>query len=111
GRSGVNGLAVRDFEFSLAPGRLRPGETGLHLFRDGAAGTLDLSAHSEWMGRDEAPVRRLVFRRIFFRASIVGTGLASAVVSGGSRPFRIDRTRRFGLWPRPSIGRGVRVRL
>src|SRR5437588_9925087 len=97
GRRGARGRLARDFEFSLAPGRLRSGETGLHLFRDGAAGTLDLSAHSEWMGRDEAAARRLVFRWTFFRGSLVGTGVAASVVSSGTRPFRIHRPRGFSL--------------
>src|SRR5438477_7864099 len=87
-RRGARGRLARDFEFSLAPGRLRPGETGLHFFRDGAAGTLDLSAYSEWMGRDEAAARRLGFRRIFFHDSIVGTGVAASAISCGTRPFR-----------------------
>ena len=52
-------------------------------FRNGRARALVLPAHAELVGRDQAAAGRLDFRWNFRGHSLVGTGVAAAVISRG----------------------------
>ena len=67
----------------MAFGRLRSGEAGLHLFRNGEVRQLVLPTHPKLVGGDQTATSRLDVGRDFRSDAIMGTGVAVAVISVG----------------------------
>src|SRR5439155_7523325 len=103
---------VSDRRFALAARRLRSGEAGIYVLRDNQGRTLVLSAHATRTRGNKAAAGRLDFSRAVCANAIVGSGVATAIVSccGCDRNLVIScRAFNGRTWckpPRPWRGRG-----
>src|SRR4030095_560136 len=79
GCRGTDLPVVRDCEFAVAARRLRSGEAGVYIIRNGQGRSLALSTHSARARGDKAAVGRLDFSRTFYSDAFMGNRMAVAL--------------------------------